>query len=244
MSAREFVEGGADEIQHLNFIVLNFLADTVKDTRNMTRLTAVAEHAREFGPENPRVAEFIAFLRQHHTVLDPTLGIFEAKYCGDPTVITPGLEAIVPRLPPQVRRGMLSGALVVPEGRRDAYREAFPAMSRLLKALHDGGVTLIPGTDSFAGYSLLHELELYVQAGIPAPEVLRMATLTSAQVVGLDRERGVIAAGRIADMILVDGDPSRDIGDLHRIRTVIKAGRVFDPAKIEEALGILARTRE
>jgi hypothetical protein len=50
---------------------------------------------------------------------------------------------------------------------RAAYREAFPAMLRLLKALHDAGIPIIPGTDSLAGYGLLHELELYARAGIP-----------------------------------------------------------------------------
>jgi len=241
LSAREFVEAGADEIQHLNFIVLNFLADTVKDTRNMTRFTAVAEHARDLPPDDPRVREFIAFLARHHTVLDPTINVFEAQFCGDPAATTPGLEEVAPRMPPQLRRTLLSRALVAPPGQQDAYREAFPALLRLLKALHEAGVTIIPGTDSLPGYSLLHELELYVRAGIPAPEVLRMATLTSAQVVGADRERGTIAAGKLTDMILVDGDPSHDIADLRRIRTVIKGGRVFDPARIEEALGIVPR---
>src|SRR5262249_3848672 len=110
MSAQMFVEAGADEIQHLNFIVLNFLFDQVKDTRGTTRFTAVAEHARELGPDNPKVQEFIAFLKSHHTVLDPTMGIFEAMLSGNPAAVTPGLENIVRRFPPQVRRSMLSRA--------------------------------------------------------------------------------------------------------------------------------------
>jgi imidazolonepropionase-like amidohydrolase len=114
-------------------------------------------------------------------------------------------------------------------------------MLKLLKALHDAGVIIIPGTDALSGYSLLHELELYVRAGIPAPEVLRMATLTSAHVIGLDGERGVIAPGKVADLILVDGDPSTRISDLHSIVTVIKSGHVYDPAQIEKALGIAPR---
>ncbi len=52
MSAQMFVEAGADEIQHLNFIVLNFLFDQIKDTRGTTRFTAVGEHAHELGPDN------------------------------------------------------------------------------------------------------------------------------------------------------------------------------------------------
>src|SRR5438067_6090015 len=238
MSARQFVEGGADEIQHINFIELNFLFPEVKETRNRDRFIKVAEHAREFTPDKPQVREFIAFLKQHHTALDPTMGAFEGLFCGDPTVITPGLESIALRFPPQVRRQLLSGALEVPKGKEAAYREAFPAMLRLLKALHDAGITIIPGTDNLAGYMLHHELELYVQAGIPAAEVLRMATLTPALVMGANKDRGVIAAGKLADMVLIDGDPTQNIRDINKITTVIKGGKVYDPAAIEKALGI------
>jgi hypothetical protein len=241
MTARQFVAGGADEIQHLNFIVLNFLFDTVKDTRGTARFTAVAEHASQLGLDNPQVQQFIAYLKAHHTVLDPTMNVFEGMFSGDPAAVTPGLEQIAPRLPPQIRRGLLSEALVPPKGQEGAYRDAFPAMLKLLKGLNDAGITIIPGTDSLAGYTLLHELELYVRAGIPAPQVLRMATLTSAEVIGVDRERGVIAPGRLADLILVDGDPSRRIEDLHRITLVMKGGHVFDPQQIEKALGITPR---
>ena len=241
MSAKQFVEGGADEIQHINFIELNFLFPEVKETRNRDRFIKVAEHAREFTPDKPEVRDFINFLKQRHTVLDPTMDAFEGLFCGDPTAITPGLENVVPRFPPQVRRNMRSGALEVPPDKRDAYRESFPAMLRLLKALHDAGVTIIPGTDALAGYMLHHELELYVRAGIPAPEVLRMATLTSSLVMGANKDRGVIAAGKLADMILVDGDPTKNIRDLDKLSTVIKGGAIYDPAAIEKALGIAPR---
>jgi Amidohydrolase family len=241
MSARQFVEGGADEIQHLNFIVLNFLFPEVKETRNPDRFIKVAERAREFTPDKPEVLDFINFLAQQHTVLDPTINVFEGLFCGDPSAITPGLEEIVPRFPPQVRRAMRSGALEVPSDKQAAYREAFPAMLRLLKAIHDAGVTIIPGTDALAGYTLHHELELYTRAGIAPPEVLRMAMWTPALVMGVDKDRGVIAPGKLADMILVDGDPTKDIRDINRITTVIKGGKVYDPTAIEKALGITPR---
>src|SRR5262249_30239413 len=66
MSARQFVEGGADEIQHLNFIVLNFLFPDVKETRNRDRFIKVAEHASEFTPDKSEVRDFINFLERHH----------------------------------------------------------------------------------------------------------------------------------------------------------------------------------
>jgi imidazolonepropionase-like amidohydrolase len=241
MSARQFVEGGADEIQHLNFIVLNFLFPEVKETRNRDRFIKVAEHASEFTPDKPEVRDFINFLGQHHTVLDPTISIFEALFCGNPSAITPGLEEIVPRFPPQVRRAMLSGALEVPPDKQAAYHEAFPAMLRLLKAIHDAGVTIIPGTDALAGYTLHHELELYARAGMAPAEVLRAATWTPALVMGVNKDRGVIAPGKLADMILVDGDPTKNIRDINNITTVIKGGKVYDPTAIEKALGITPR---
>lgn len=241
MSARQFVEGGADEIQHLNFVFLNFLFPEVTETRNRDRFIKVAERARDFAPDKPEVRDFIDFLKRRHVVLDPTVGVFEGLFAGDPAAPTPGLKDVAPRFPPQVRRGLRSGALEVPKGKEDAYRAAFPAMLAMLKALHDAGITIVPGTDGLAGYLLHHELELYARAGIAPAEVLRLATLTPARVMGVERERGVIMPGSLADMILVDGDPTRDIADIRKVSTVVKGGRIYDPAAIERALGMQAR---
>ena len=106
---------------------------------------------------------------------------------------------------------------------------------------HPSFVTIIPGTDNLSGYMLHHELQLYVRAGIPAADVLRMATLTPALVMGVDKDRGAISAGKLADMILVDGDPIAHIADIEKVDTVIKGGKVYEPAKIEAALGIAPR---
>jgi len=106
----------------------------------------------------------------------------------------------VPRLPPQVRRAMHSGALEVPKDKEAAYREAFSVMLRLLKALHDAGLTIIPGPDALAGYTLHHELEFYVRAGIDPAGALCMATLNPTLVMGVNKDCGVIAAGKLADM--------------------------------------------
>src|SRR5439155_1274680 len=115
---------------------------------------------------------------------------------------------------------MLSGALEVPPDKQSAYHEAFPAMLRLLKAIHDAGVTIIAGTDALAGYTLHHELELYAEAGIAPAEILRMATWTPALVMGVNNDRGVISPGKLADMILVDGDPTKNIRDINNIATL------------------------
>ena len=158
-----------------------------------------------------------------------------------PAAITPGLEDMVPRFPPQVRRSMRSGALEVPRDKEAAYREAFPAMLRLIKALHDAGCHNYPGDRRAGRLHAPSRTRAHVRAGIGPAEVLRMATLTPALVMGVNKDRGVIAAGKLADMILVDGDPTKNICDIHNITTVIKGGKVDHPAAIEKALGIASR---
>ena len=75
--ASQFVEGGADEIQHINFIFLNFIADKVIDTRTPERFTAVGAYAAKLDLQSRQVNDFIALLLQHHTTVDVTLATFE-----------------------------------------------------------------------------------------------------------------------------------------------------------------------
>ena len=239
MVARQFVEAGADEIQHLNFIVLNFFPE-VADTRTKDRYTVMADKLQGLRLDSPEFAAFVNLLRQHHTVLDPTVSVLQDLFSGAPGACSRSLCAMIDRFPPVTRRRLLSGAVAVPPGKEAAYAQALPSLLRLLKTLYDDGITLMPGTDGFAGYTLHNELELYVQAGIPAPEVLRMATLVPAQVLGVagPSQRGFIAPGRQADMVLIDGDQSRNIGDIRHVWRTIKGGHVYDPAALEQAMGM------
>ncbi|MGO4776517.1 amidohydrolase family protein, partial [Lysobacter sp. 2RAB21] len=237
-----FIEGGADELQHMLFVELNFMYPRVQDTHTMARLTEVGAHAFEFPPDKPEVREFIEFLKRHHTVIDPTMGIEEDLFAGNPQDKTPpGLKTVASRLPPQAQRNLSWGALKAPKGEEEAYAKSFPAMMRLLKALYDAGVTIMPGTDALAGYMLHSELVSYSRAGIPNAEVLRLATLTPSQVLGVDKDRGVIAPGKFADLVLIDGDPIKNMEDIRKVEAVFKGGKRFDPAQIEKALGIVPR---
>jgi len=114
---------------------------------------------------------------------------------------------------------------------------ASASYARLLKRLYDAGVTLVPGTDNITGVSFLEELALYQYAGIPAPEVLRIATIVSARVMGEDRDYGSIAPGKVADLAIVDGRPAERIADLRRINEVIRAGRIYRAADLRAAIG-------
>lgn len=100
---------------------------------------------------------------------------------------------------------------------------------RLIKRLHETGVTIVPGTD---GSDFHSELENYERAGIAAADVLRIATIVSARVMGEERDHGSIAPGKIADLVIVDGRPLERIADLRRVDRVVRAGRVYRAADL------------
>lgn len=237
MTAQQFVEAGADEIQHINMLFLNFF-DDVKDTRTPQRFIAVAERGAGLDLNSQRVRSFVQLLKDHNTVVDPTLTAFETLFTDRPGKVSASFAAIADRMPPQVRRGFLAGGLPVPEGKDALYHESQLATLRMTKLLYDSGITIVAGTDDLPGFTLHRELELYAKAGISAPEVLRIATLGAARVAKRDQELGSIAPGKLADLVLVDGDPAKSISDIRRPTLVIKDGAFYEPAALYKALGI------
>lgn len=236
MTAEQAVRAGYDEIQHANFLFLNFL-DGV-DTRTPARFVEVGEHAAELDLGSPRVRAFIQLLEERGTVLDPTVNIFEQMFLARSGEISPGSVPVADRMPPQVQRSFRSGGLNPPADKVQRYADSFQKVLALVRILHDAGVTIVAGTDAPAGFSLHRELELYVQAGIPPAEVLRMATLGSAKVMKKDAELGSVEPGKLADLILIDGDPLARISDVRRVALTVKDGVVFDPAAVYATLGV------
>jgi imidazolonepropionase-like amidohydrolase len=240
MIAEQFVREGADEIQHMNFIFLNFMPD-VKETRTPARFTEPGKRGGAVDLDSAPVNDFVAFLKAHHTVIDSTMATWENTYLDRPG--QPGLadSYMFDRLPVEVQRASKSagGALGAKDPAVDQqYRACYANMLRMLKKLYDNGIQIVAGTDQGSGYALHRELEIYVQAGIPAAAVVRMATLEGAQVMRMDRDFGSIAPGKFADMILVNGNPAVNISDIRKIDIVIKGGAVFRPAELYPEFGI------
>lgn len=240
MIAEQFVRDGADEIQHMNFIMLNFMPD-VAETRTPARFTEPGKRSAGLDLSSAQVTQFISFLKDHHTVIDPTIAIWEATYTDRPGKV-PMIDAYMfDRLPLQVQRSLKTAgqALPVPDTATDQlYRASYANFVRMLKKLYDNGITIVAGTDQGSGYALDRELEIYNQSGIPAAEVLRIATLTGAQVMKRDNELGSITPGKLADMILVSGDPTTNISDIRKVDTVIKGGAVMYPKELYSAIGV------
>ena len=87
------------------------------------------------------------------------------------------------------------------------------------------------------------ELELYVNAGFTPAEALNSATLATAHLVGADGHTGSITVGKDADLVLVDGDPSRRIGDLRHTLLVMMEGKMMDADALRAAGGFAGRPK-
>lgn len=240
MTMREAVMAGFDEVQHANFWFLNFMPpEVVAKTNTPVRFSAVYEHGRELDLSSPATRDFISLLVARKTVVDPTLVVFENMFTGWKGNLAPWMAPWVERLPPTAARDGRSGGRATTAEQRVTYTESFTRMKQMLKALHDAGVPIVPGTDGGA-LQFSRELELYVEAGIPAADVLYIATLGAAHVMGKDGEVGSITPGKRADLVLLDGDPVQRIGDVRKTRLVMKGGDLYDSAALAAAAGLTA----
>ncbi len=237
MIASQCVEDGYDEIQHINFLVLNFFPE-IKDTNTIARLTKPGEVTASLDLNSAKVQDFIKLLQDHHTKLDLTLTVFEDQYMARPGQISPGFLPVANRLPAQVRRNLLTAGMTPPPGMEDTYKKSFAKMIDFAGLLYRSGLSIEDGTDNMAGFALHRELELDVQAGIPANVVLQDATLNAARIMSMDKDLGSIAPGKLADLVLVDGDPTKNISDIRKTVLVVKDGVIYKPAELYTELGV------
>lgn len=237
MIAEDAVKNGYDEIQHINMIALNFLGDTI-DTRTPKRFSMVGKYAHNIDLNGEAFKSFVNLLKEKDIVIDPTVSIYEGMLTSKAGEPNPSFDTILDRLPIQVKRGFYSGGLPVSENEQQNFQDSYNKLLEMIKALYDAGIRIVPGTDSMVGFGLHEELENYVKAGIPAADVLKIATINSAKVIGVESELGSIKEGKLADMILVDGNPLENIGNIRRVEFTIKDGNIYDCKKLYEAIGI------
>jgi imidazolonepropionase-like amidohydrolase len=111
----------------------------------------------------------------------------------------------------------------------------------MIGALHRGGVEFMAGTDTapgiyvMPGFSLHDELANFVEAGFSPMEALATATSNPAKFLGRS-DMGVIAAGKIADLVLLDRNPLEDIGNTRTLRAIVADGRYYDREHIDRLL--------
>jgi imidazolonepropionase-like amidohydrolase len=108
-----------------------------------------------------------------------------------------------------------------------------PIAQENLRMVHEQGGIIVTGTDQSLGPALHREMELLVAAGLSPADVIRCATLNAAIFLGKSEEMGSVEEGKLADLVLLDADPTQDIDNAKRIALVIKDGQVVDRAKLD-----------
>jgi imidazolonepropionase-like amidohydrolase len=236
------INAGYDEITHINWIIMQAMPDTViRDSNGMLRFEGPGRYAKDVNLEGTAMKEMIGTMASKHIYNDPTMVAFESLYVPENGDLSPSYAPFVGTLPPTTERGFRGGGFAVPKDlTRADYRASWAKMVDLLGRLHKAGVPIVAGTDG-AGIELVHELEIYVQAGFTPGEALAAATIVPARLVGQDARTGSIKVGRAADLALVEGDPSTRIGDLRQTRVVMLDGKLLDADALRTAAGFSGR---
>lgn len=244
MRPSEAVAAGYDELTHLNFVVMESMPKEVVDKANTRqRMEGPAKFFKDVDLDGKTMKDFIASLAAKKIVVDPTIVIFESMLTQDGGKPAPAYAPYMNIISPVLDRSFKSGGYPLVDGfTRDDYRKSFANMVKLVGKLHQAGVPIVAGTDGW-GIELVRELEIYRQAGMSPAAVLQSATIVPARVVGADNRIGSIAVGKEADMVLVDGDPSKEIGALRRVVTVVSDGYVMDADALRKAAGYSGRPK-
>ncbi len=231
MNIYQGVEAGMDQVNHIQYAVAPLMPDLPQGTPAEKRFEAMSA----IDVNGPEAKKEIQFLKEHHTVIDPTMALMELNY-HPANVPVESFEPGVAKVAPELAEPLTSGGVAA--GMATLARGVVEKELALIGALHKAGVTIVAGTDQgVPGHSLHREIELYVQAGFTPMEAIQAATLTPAQVMGVDKEVGTVEAGKRADMILLDANPLEKISNIRSVRYVVANGALYDTGKLWESVG-------
>jgi imidazolonepropionase-like amidohydrolase len=233
MTAYDGVNDGMDQINHLQYISALLLPKDF-DAKKATfpeRLQTMAS----IDVNSAAGQQAMRFLKEHGTVIDPTMSLFEMQFrpSDQPaTNIEPGLAKVAPEL----REALMSGGM--PPDLAPSVQKFRQKNLEIIGAMHRAGVPIVAGTDqNVPGYSLYREMELYVEAGFTPMEALQSATLVPARVMKMEGESGTVEAGKRADFDILDANPLEDIHNVRSVRSVVANGILYQSAPLWESVG-------
>jgi imidazolonepropionase-like amidohydrolase len=226
----EAADLGIDNLEHSFLAATDFVADKEPDT-----CPGQGRGQQTVATLDPAGAPFKTLVKKlldKRVALTSTLTVFETFTPGQP--MPPGLEVLTPQLKQQFEQTHAR----VTQNTESNYVRLFPKAMALELAFARAGGLLVAGTDPtgaggvIPGYSNQRQIELLVQAGFTPLEAIGIATLNGAKYLGRDKRIGTIAAGKQADLVVINGDPSTTIGDVRKVEIVFRQGVGYDPAKL------------
>ena len=199
--------------------------------KSLEHLLGIPFNVESLQKDNP---DLIATLLRNGTYICPTLVQYWAR--ANIHELAARGDARVKHVAPNLKLSWDAQMSLFPKSTQVQQQVLLWRMAAI-PVLNKARVPLLAGTDLGFPYvfpgDLLKELELLVQAGLSPLEALRTATINPARFLKMDSELGSVEAGKIADLVLLDGNPLEDIKNLRRLVAVIANGRFFDRASIE-----------
>ena len=190
-----------------------------------------------------RAAEVFGRLKHHNTRVTPTLTMHNVLDMPDFTAPDPSTQKYLSADSIGTFEYVLETLYTANRSAEEIshQRQMWEYRQRFVSELFRADVPILAGTDtgtpySVPGFALHDELELLVKAGGTPLQVLRAATLEPAKFLGLASELGTIAPAKLADLVVLEGDPLTDIRNSRRIHSVITRGRVISPADRQRML--------
>lgn len=228
----EAADLGIDNLEHGFMASTDFVTDKTPDVcpQGGSRTIAAVD------PDGEPFKALVKKLVDRKVALTSTLPVFETFTPGRP--LPPGLDVLAPQLKEQFEQAYNR----VAKNPQSPYVTLFPKALALERAFAKAGGLLLAGTDPtgsggvIPGYANQRQIELLVEAGFTPVEAISIATLNGATYLGREARVGTIARGKQADLVVVTGDPSKNIADIRNVETVFRRGVGFDPQKLIQSV--------
>jgi imidazolonepropionase-like amidohydrolase len=236
ISYREATDAGIDNLEHGFMAMSDFIPG--RKTGDASNALGNSRSLESLDPASSEFSGLVQLLVAKKVAITSTLAIFETFTAGRRVANTAELDVLAPPL----REAYLTRWAAINVQNNPVPRAAFAKNLQLEAKFFRAGGLLVAGTDPtgyggcIAGYGNWRAIELLVEAGLTPIEAIQVATSNGAKLLKIDARTGSLEPGKAADLIVVNGDPSKDISNLRRVETVFKDGVGYDSAKLFAAV--------
>lgn len=226
---REAAHLGIDNLEHGFFAATDWVADKQPDECPR----GASQSYLDLDLSSPAFTDLIDRLIERGVAVTSTLTVVERRAPNRPPPPQGALEAMLPQLREQVEARLARAD--EPGNQAGRLLDKYMAME---KAFYDAGGLLVVGTDPTGGgdvvpgYANQRALQLLVEIGLTVEQAVEVATRNGALYLEREDEIGTIEAGKVADLVLLSGDPTADVAAFRNTRLVFKDGVGYDSAKL------------
>ena len=235
---KEAAEAGIDDLEHGFFADTGFVPGKQPDQCPAGGIAAMGAAFQNLDGNSPKMQELFRFLIDRHVAITSTLPVFECLVPGRPPLEQRMLDAMLP----EARVNYLTARAFMHSNPQNNFATLLKKEMELEHAFAKAGGLLLSGPDptgiggTLPGFGDQRGVELLVEAGFTPVEAIRIATFNGAQFLEQADKIGSIATGKIADLVVVHGDPATAINDIEKVEIVFKDGIGYDPAKLLESV--------